>query len=266
MKKIIIIATLCSLGIISGSTYPGANTSTGPNSVYIQQLGSSNTIAIEQVGGTNRVGGVTNTTDTTVDANGITTLTPADPGALNYGTISGSSNALSITQHGNDNSAQYNIQGTHNSYSSSIIGNDNQTALTVGDKNHASNNYNNVLENVIGSSNLLITNIVGTNNTLNTSITGSTNQVTQNVNTSNGNINNVITGGNNVFNIQQIDAAGANGHVFVSTTVGDYNSITTQQQGTNDTTINLNTVGSYNTITVRTTNATIVNPMTAIQR
>lgn len=266
MKKKLLTAMAC-LSVIFGSQAAIAQqAATGPNSVYIQQLGSSNTITIEQVGGTNRIGGVTNTSSTTVDSNGITTLTPAAPSSSNYGTLSGSTNTLNITQDGNSNSTQYNIQGGHNTYNSTVTGNGNQTSLTEGDANHASNNYNSVNEVITGNNNLLLTNIVGSNNTLSTTVSGSNNQVTQTVNSSNASITNGITGSYNVMNIQQIDAAGANGHVLVSSISGDYNSITTQQQGTNDTTVNLNTVGSHNTITVRTSSGTIVNPATAIAR
>ena len=83
---------------------------------------------------------------------------------------------------------------------------------------------------------------------------------------SNASITNSVTGSYNVMNFQQTDAAGANGHVLVNTVSGDYNSITTQQQGTNDTTVNINTTGSHNTITVRTSSATIVSPGLAIAR
>ena len=69
-----------------------------------------------------------------------------------------------------------------------------------------------------------------------------------------------------MFNNQQIDSAGANGHALVMNTTGDFNSIVTQQQGTNDTTVNINTTGSHNTITVRTSSSTIASPVTAIAR
>jgi hypothetical protein len=263
MKKLLIalIATM-SFGAVAQTV----NTATGPNNVYIQQVGSSNTITIEQVGGTNQVGGITNTSATAVDGTGVTTLTPAMPSATNYGTITGSTNVLGITQHGNDNSTQYNIQGGNNAYTSVVTGNNNQTTLTVGDQNHASNNHNTIGETVTGNSNLIITDIVGSNNSLTTGITGSNNQVTQTVTTSNASINDTINGSYNVMNFQQTDAAGMNGHVLVAATQGDYNSITTQQQGTNDTTLNINTVGSHNTITIRSSSATIVNPVTAIAR
>ena len=35
-----------------------ATDATGPNKVYIEQVGNSNLITIEQVGGTNNVGGI----------------------------------------------------------------------------------------------------------------------------------------------------------------------------------------------------------------
>mgnify|MGYP003351502674 CR=1 FL=1 len=143
MKKIVTAILYATAGLGVNAAF-AVDTSTGPNSVYIQQVGSSNVLTIEQVGGTNRVGGVTNTTNTVVDGVGITTLSPAAPSSSNYGTITGSTNTLTITQHGNNNSAQYNIQGGHNGYTSSVTGNDNQTTLTVGDANHATNNYNSI--------------------------------------------------------------------------------------------------------------------------
>ena len=258
------LLTACMALIVSPAF--AVNTATGPNTVYIQQVGSSNLLTIEQVGGTDKVGGVTNTTSTAIDGSGITTLTPADPSSSNYGTITGSSNTLTITQHGSADQAQYNIQGGHNSYTSAITGDSNQTSLTVGDQNNASNNYNTVNETVIGNTNLILTNIVGSHNSSTTSITGNSNQVTEKVTTSTATVQNTVSGDDNVFNIQQTDAAGANGHMLVMNTTGNYNSVSTQQQGTNDTTVNINTTGSNNTITVRTSSGTIASPVSAIAR
>lgn len=263
MKKLFLV-TFIAMNISAIAS--AANPATGLNSVYIQQIGNSNVITIEQVGGTNRVGGVTNTTPTSVDASGITTLSPSAPSSNNYGTITGTANTLSITQHGIGNSAQYNIQGGHTTYSSSVTGDGNQTSLTIGDQNHATNNYNSVNETILGNTNLILTSIVGNSNTLNTSLTGNSNQVTQTVTTSQGSISNTVTGDSNVFNIQQTDSAGANGHLLVMVTNGSYNSITTQQQGNNDTTVNINTAGNNNTVTVRTSSNAIINPATAIAR
>lgn len=260
MKRIIYVL------IASLSLGADATDATGPNMVYIQQLGSSNTVIVEQVGGTNQVGGVTNTTTPSVDSLGITSLTPAAPSSINYGTISGSSDNVTIYQHGNVNNDQYNIQGSHNTYLSTITGDSNKTNLTIGDQNNASNNYNNETETILGNTNIIISNIIGSQNNSTTSISGNSNQITQIQTTFNGSINNLVTGDNNVFNTQQNDAAGANGHSLVINTNGNYNSISTQQQGLNDSTANINTVGSNNTVTVRSSSNTVVNPATAISR
>jgi hypothetical protein len=97
-------------------------------------------------------------------------------------------------------------------------------------------------------------------------ITGNSNQVTNELKSTNGVVNNTIVGSFNIINSQQIDSAGGVGHQLVLNTVGDYNSITTQQQGTNDTTINVATQGNHNTITVRSSSSAIVTPATAIVR
>ena len=41
--------------------YPvfATNPATGPNNVYLEQIGNSNTVTVEQIGGTNNIGGVT---------------------------------------------------------------------------------------------------------------------------------------------------------------------------------------------------------------
>jgi len=83
---------------------------------------------------------------------------------------------------------------------------------------------------------------------------------------SRGSVSNTISGNFNITNSQQIDGAGVNGHQLVMNTLGDYNSITTQQQGMNDTTVNISTVGSNNTITVRTSSTAITNPVSAVPR
>lgn len=244
-------------------------TATGPNKVYIEQVGSSNLITIEQVGGTNNVGGITNQNGTpTVDNTGITTLTPAEPSTTNYATINGSSNQVGITQHGNNNSTQYNIKGSYNVYNSTVTGNNNQTNLTVGiasGQSMTNSLRNTITETVTGNDNAIITNLVANDVTTTNSITGNNNQVTQSLLSNNGSVSNTISGNYNVLNVQQTDTA-ATGHSLITNTSGGYNSITTQQQGTNDTTVNIQTTGSNNTITVRSSNATINNPVSAIAR
>ena len=103
LSRKLLTAVLLGYATMSGAQ---STVATGPNKVYIEQVGSTNTITIEQVGGTNNVGGVTTTVATSVAGTGITTLTPDAPSASNYGTITGSNNTVAITQTGNANSSQ----------------------------------------------------------------------------------------------------------------------------------------------------------------
>lgn len=237
--------------------------STGPNKVYLEQIGDSNTITVEQVGGTNNVGGTAG--NVTVNGSNVTTLTPDAPSTTNYATVTGSNNVVSINQLGSNNSAQYSITGSTNNYSSTITGSSNQTKLTVGTANAAVSN-NSITESVVGNTNMIITNVQASNVVSNVSITGSTNQVTLDLLTTGGDANTQITGSNNIVISEQRDAGGGNAHSLINTINGNYNSIVTQQQGTNDTTVNLNTDGSHNTITVRSSSGAIVGSKTAVAR
>lgn len=236
---------------------------TGPNRVFVEQIGNSNTVTIEQVGGSNDVGGTAGSV--AVDTAGVSTLTVTAPSASNYGTVNGSSNTVTMTQHGDSNQAQYNIKGSNNNYTSTVTGNGNQTKLNIGNQN-TNGLRNDVTETLIGNNNMVIRSIVGNDNVTTTAVTGSDNQITETVTTSNADHTLTITGSSNVVNAEQIDAAGGAGHSLTNVISGNYNSITTQQQGTNDTTVNLATTGDHNTITVRTSSSIISNPVSAIVR
>jgi len=148
---------LCAMLVLAAMPLLGmaaAVPSTAGNLVYIEQVGSTNTITIEQVGGGNSVGGTTGTV--TVAGNGVTTLTPAAASSTNYGTITGNSNTVGITQTGDSNTAQYNIRGGNNIYSSIVTGNSNQTNLTIGTQGAANNTLNNITETIVGDSNTII--------------------------------------------------------------------------------------------------------------
>jgi hypothetical protein len=234
--------------------------STGPNSVYIEQLGNGNIIKIDQVGGTNDVGGVAGSV--TVDPAGVSTLTVVEPSQSNYGTINGSNNTLTLKQEGDGNNSQYSLRGSNNLYSSLVTGNANQTKLTLGDAN--TNGLRNTINEIInGSNNMTLQNVVGSDISAITDITGSLNQITSDQKANFASVTNTITGNSNIFNIQQVDTGV---HTLVMATTGDYNSITTQQQGMNNTTVNISTIGSNNAITVRTSNSTVVLPVLAIPR
>lgn len=261
MKKII------SLLLILVSQYAVA---TGSNFVYIEQIGTSNTntITLEQVGSSNKIGG-TNTTSTTISTTApnipgnITSLIPEAPSSTNYATINGNSNIVGITQSGDNNSAQYNIKGNFNTYTSTITGDNNQSKLTLGDVN-TNNLRNTILEAISGNGNLSIQNLLGNDIYSSSSISGDNNQLTQWLHSNNGYSSNTISGSSNVYFTEQTDSGQ---HTLITAVTGDYNSITTQQQGANDTTINISIAnGNNNTITVRSSSSSIVNPQTAIAR
>jgi hypothetical protein len=240
--------------------------SSGPNNVYIEQIGNSNLLTIEQVGGGNNIGGVANDNLSVATQTNLTTLSPTVPSPTNYGTINGSNNILTMTQHGDTNSAQYKILGSNNNYTSLVIGNNNQTHLSVGDITHPTNLRNVFTEFLTGSNNLVLQQVTGNDITDNITAVGNGNQITNNFLSTNGTSDDVIHGNYNVVVSEQIDSAGATGHTLWLNTTGDYNSITTQQQGFNDTTVNIDTTGSHNTITVRTSNSLITNPVSAVIR
>jgi hypothetical protein len=258
------LLTILALAVIPVSGIAVAQSATGPNKVYIEQVGNTNTITIEQVGGTNNVGGVSGVI-TVASLTNILSLLPDLPSSTNYATITGNNNILGITQTGNNNSAQYNIKGNNNTYSSTVTGNDNQTQLKMGNAN-TNTMLSHVTETVSGDTNVIVQELVGSNITSSVAINGNSNQVRTSLLSTNGYATNTIQGSFNIIDSQQIDSAGANGHQLTTNTTGSYNSITTQQQGFNDTTVNIATNGSNNTITVRTSSAAIVDPKTAIAR
>jgi len=245
----LVLAAMPMLGHSGMASSQVLTPATGPNSVYIEQLGSSNTITIEQVGGSNGVGGTAN-------------LTPSD---ANYATVNGSSNVLGITQTGDNNLSQYNIKGNNNVYNSTITGSNNTTTLTMGNLN-TNTLRSTVTETITGSDNRVIQNVIGNDITSTLTVQGSNNQVTKNLLSSNGSSTVGIQGNYNFVDAQQTDSAGGMGHVLVQSIIGDYNSIVTQQQGNNDTTVNIATTGSHNAITVRTSSSSIVSPVTAVAR
>jgi hypothetical protein len=108
--------------------------------------------------------------------------------------------------------------------------------------------------------------VVGSDITSTTTIGGNSNQVVKELKSTNGTSTLSITGNSNVIDAQQVDSAGASGHALTQVVAGSFNSITTQQQGFNDTTINTRTTGDNNTITIRTSSATITNSKTAVAR
>lgn len=247
--------------IILGLMITGAATA-DPNNVYIEQLGNTNTVTIEQVGTGNNVGGVNG--EISMDQFGVRTMIPFAPSPMNYATVVGNTNNLDITQYGDNNSAQYHFFGNDNDYISWLTGDNNQTNLRVGSVEFPSNLRNFISEWISGSNNFVLQEVRANDITDTIHITGSFNQVTNQFFSSRAVDHNTIVGNFNVINSQQTDAAGALGHTLTLDTTGDFNSITTQQQGFEDTNIDIHTVGNDNAITVRTSSASIVAPASAI--
>jgi len=244
--KTVVLATLMLYGHAFAQVLPAV----GPNKVFIEQVGSHNTVTIQQVGTGNLVGGTAS----------------SDPSSSNYGTITGSNNTLTMTQTGDINKAQYNLLASDSNYTSTVLGSSNETKLTIGDLNNATNLRVNVTEIVTGDQNKLIQNIIGSDIISNITITGDQNEVNKNLLSSLGQTTLTVTGDNNKFDVEQTGIGGAAGHKLTQVINGDFNSIVTQQQGSNDTVVNIAVNGGHNTITVRTSNAAIVNPMTAVAR
>jgi hypothetical protein len=137
--------------------------------------------------------------------------------------------------------------------------------LVVGDTNTPALR-NTLTETVGGNTNILDTTVVASDVVSTIAIVGNTNEVTSVLRSSRGVSDISIAGNNNALDIQQIDASGANGHLLKQVVTGDYNAIVTQQQGTNDTTVDLRTTGDHNTITIRTSSTAIATPKTAVAR
>ena len=247
-------------------SYYASATNTGQNNVYIEQIGNANTITIDQIGGTNNVGGVTTTTLTYGSDNIISAFTPAIASSLNYATISGSSNTVTLKHTGDSNWAQYSINGGNNTYSSTVTGNSNKTKLIIGASGQNGAKSDNAITEIInGDLNYIIQTLTkGSINSYN-EISGNSNQITTRLNSTSGDVHTVVTGSNNSFINEQDD--GGTGHQLTQAFTGSYNSVVTQQQGSNDSVINISTNGDHNTITVRSTNAaSIVDSKTAVSR
>ena len=256
MKQLLILLLLLSSPVFAVST--------GVNNVYIEQVGSTNTITIDQIGGSNNVGGTTlNVPLLYNSSNVITSFIPTAASSSNYATVTGNSNQVTLLQQGDTNWAQYNISGSNNLYNSNVTGNQNQTLFTAGLTGAVSNNV--VNEVIIGDLNYIIQNLTKGSITSTINITGSNNEVTTRLNSTNGIVDTTVSGGFNSFINEQDD--GGIGHQLTQDFTGSYNSVITQQQGTNDSMIDISTIGDHNTITVRSTNAgSIVNANTAAAR
>jgi len=222
-----------------------------PNSVYIAQFGVSNNVMIDQIGGNNGVGGVAS----------------APPSDTNYATISGDINTVVLSQVGLNNLAQYSIYGSTNSYTSTVSGGNNVNKLRIGSMS-LSKNENTITENITGSNNFTDQTVTADQVVSNVIIDGSYNDTITTLSSNKGNVFIEVQnmGYLNRVEVEQMDSAGVTGHSAKAVIDGTQNSVLIQQQGTNDSIVDVKISGYTNTVTVRSSSSTIVNPRVAPPR
>jgi len=237
------------------------------NSIYIDQLGDNATVNISQDGAGNRVKGI-------VSGNPGQTSDPAKiygDGVNVAVTQTGAGNSLAlgiVAVVGYTNSADvtYSVSGGNNigyinlnNAGASAAVQDTVVSITQSGGGNTTNvkmlgGGNNLTATQTGGGATLITD-VNANATTQTIATsgGSANSVTTTLTGDKGTVNVAIVGGSNTVSITQ-DGGGANGHNAGIDLTGSGNSVTTVQQGTIDTTINLKSVGSNNTFQLSSKN------------
>lgn len=222
-----------------------------PNTVYVAQFGVSNTVLVDQIGGNNGVGGLASTT----------------PSDTNYAIVSGWTNTLVLTQVGLTNLAQYGIYGNTNSYTSTVTGEDNINKLRVGSSS-SSKNQNTITEVITGGNNLTDQTIDANQVVSNVIVNGSSTEVITLLSSNKGNVFIEVQnmGYLNRVEVEQMDSAGVNGHVAKAVIDGSQNSVLIQQQGTNDSTVDVKILGYTNIVTVRSSSSAILNPRVAPPR
>jgi len=201
------------------------------NNIFIDQVGNSNTVTLTQAGSGNSIGN----------------------SASDYATITGDSNAVTMTQTGDGNLAQYLITGNSNIYTSIVSGNNNQTNVTCGTSDGACSSVT-IDQEITGNGNSLVEVISGSTIFSKTKDVGNLNDLVYDLKSSNGKLDVDISGDNNIMRHTQAGAAGVDGHNLVVTLAGSLNQVTTAQNGTIDTNININVNGSSNVINVLTGN------------
>ena len=218
--------------MISASAMAGTTTT---NDVYIETLGSSSTISIEQVGSGNRVGQDRSRT----------------------AIVNGNNAAVTVQQRGNSNSTDYSIIGTGVTYQSSVLGNSNSITLQcggTGPTQSGSCNGSTISESVSGNANTLQTIAIGAGITSSTTVNGNANQISTTIESPNARNTTIVNGDNNTLTSTIAGSGGQNGHSLAVNITGDGNNILTAQQGSFDTNVYVRVTGSLNNVAVRTTN------------
>jgi hypothetical protein len=234
----------------------------GDNGVYIDQIGSTSTITIEQNGSTNTVKGIGAASDTKAKIYGSdTTVSVTQTGTgnqLNLGINGGlgDSNSMTYEVTGSNGSATINMNNDGSS-----ISDENTVAITQGG-NYASTNVtmtgtsNSLTATQTGGNNqTLSATIAGTNITNTTSMTGgASNSATLNLTSNKGTSTITTVGASNTVSLTQSGTAGTTGHTTELSVTGSSNSATITQSGTIDTHVAITSVGNGNTLSINSHN------------
>lgn len=237
------------------------------NSIYIDQLGDNATVTITQDGAGNRVKGIVsgnagNTTDPAKiygDGVNVTVNQTGAGNSLAMGVVAvvGNANSADITYNvsGGNNTGYINL---NNAGASGAV-RDAVVSITQSGGGNTTNvrmlgGGNNLTATQSGGGATLISDVNADATTQTIATSGGTgNSVTTTLTGDKGTVNVAIVGGSNTVDITQ-NGGGANGHNVGIDLNGSGNTVTTLQQGTIDTAINLKSVGSSNTFTLTSKN------------
>jgi trimeric autotransporter adhesin len=221
--------------IALGLLFLATSATAGPNNmVYIDQVGSSSVINLNQTGGGNELGNETT-----------------------KAVFSGNAQTVMIQQIGYGNTTTVNIQGGGATVNSTATGDNNIVNLSCGAQPTTSCTDANLRADTTGAGNTLsIT--TGAKSTASIVTTGGDNNAATINNASDhllgAKSSITIAGGQNTVSISQSGPAGASGFDAMVDVTGSSNNIGVTQTGTVDSKVNVKSVGSNNTITVRSGN------------
>lgn len=218
-----------------------------PNEVYLEQIGNSNDTDITQIGVSNIIRGF--------------------GGPFSNAILSGNTNVIHIEQTGDNTLSQYAIYGSTSSYNSRITGNLNTIKFKAG-TGLASVSTLYAREVINGTANEVTQTVTANSVRTEVLLEGNLNDVITTLSSNNGVtlVETLVGSINNGVEIEQLDSAGANGHSSQVSIQGAANSVLLQQQGTNDTSVNVKITGDLNVVTVRSSSTAILNSRTAVPR
>jgi hypothetical protein len=171
--------------------------------------------------------------------------------------FSGNNQTVAMTQIGSNNTANMNIQGANANVSALVTGSLNTTTINCGNAPTSSCTDGVLSANATGDNNTITVAAVS-KSTATVDVTGSNNSVAISNSTTNllgARARVTTTGGDyNAVTVDQNGPAGGNGFDATVLVTGANNTIGVTQSGTIDSTVNIKSTGSNNTITVRSGN------------